>query len=399
MNFSLYIAKRYFLSFSKNSSINIITGIASIGIIASSMALLIVLCVFSGLRDFSLSFTNASDPDLKMFPKSGKTIFITPEQEEKLQKSPYISNYSKTVEERVLFYYNEKEHVAYLKGVDSLFTKSNTFSNQLYTGDWLESETPQVVVGYEISRKLSLGLFDFNNGLEVFSPKPGKGIIENPDDAFNKTVLQPVGIYAVNEEIDNKYVFCDITISQKLLGYKKNQVSSIEFKKNDNISDEDVITELNTIFKNKGDFKTRIQLNDALYKMLNTENIAVYLIFTLVIIIALFNLVGALIMMIIDKKANLKTLYNIGTPIEKLQSIFLFQGTLLTLFGGLIGTILGVLIVWIQQQYDVVMITPTLPYPVILKLKNIGIVLMTILFLGIFASWIASTRVNKNLFQ
>jgi lipoprotein-releasing system permease protein len=363
------------------------------------MALLIVLCVFSGLRDFSLSFTNASDPDLKMFPKSGKTIFITPEQEEKLQKSPYISNYSKTVEERVLFYYNEKEHVAYLKGVDSLFTKSNTFSNQLYTGDWLESETPQVVVGYEISRKLSLGLFDFNNGLEVFSPKPGKGIIENPDDAFNKTVLQPVGIYAVNEEIDNKYVFCDITISQKLLGYKKNQVSSIEFKKNDNISDEDVITELNTIFKNKGDFKTRIQLNDALYKMLNTENIAVYLIFTLVIIIALFNLVGALIMMIIDKKANLKTLYNIGTPIEKLQSIFLFQGTLLTLFGGLIGTILGVLIVWIQQQYDVVMITPTLPYPVILKLKNIGIVLMTILFLGIFASWIASTRVNKNLFQ
>jgi lipoprotein-releasing system permease protein len=398
LNFSLYIAKRYFLSFSKNSSINIITGIASIGIIASSMALLIVLSVFSGLRDFSLSFTNASDPDIKMFPKSGKTIFITPEQEEALKKSPFISNYSKTVEERVLFYYNEKEHVAFLKGVDSLFTKSNSFSNQLYTGDWFENETSQVVVGYEISRKLSLGLFDFNNGLEVFSPKPGKGIIENPDDAFNKTILQPVGIYAINEEIDNKYVFCDLTISQKLLEYKKNQISSIEFKKEKDISDEVVITELSSIFKNKGEFKTRIQLNDALYKMLNTENIAVYLIFTLVIIIALFNLIGALIMMILDKKTNLKTLYNIGTPLEKLQSIFLFQGSLLTFFGGLIGTSLGILIVWIQQQYEVVMITPTLPYPVILEFKNIIIVLFTILLLGVFASWIASTRVNKNLF-
>ncbi len=398
MNFSLYIAKRYFLSFSKNSSINIITGIASLGIIASSMALLIVLSVFSGLRDFSLSFTNASDPDIKMLPKSGKTILITAEQEKAIKNSAYISTYSKTVEERVLFYYNEKEHVAYLKGVDSLFTKSNSFSDQLYTGDWFETETSQVVVGYEISRKLSLGLFDFNNGLEVFSPKPGKGTIETPDEAFNKTVLQPVGIYAINEEIDNKYVFCDIAVCQKLLEYKKNQISSIEFKKKKNVSDEDAISELNTIFKNKTDFKTRIQLNDALYKMLNTENIAVYLIFTLVIIIALFNLVGALIMMILDKKSNLKTLYNIGTPVEKLQSIFLYQGTLLTLFGGLIGTLLGVLIVWIQQQYEIVMITPTLAYPVILELKNIGIVLFTILFLGIFASWIASTRVNKNLF-
>jgi len=398
LNFSLYIAKRYFLSFSKNSSINIITGIASLGIIASSMALLIVLSVFSGLRDFSLSFTNASDPDIKMLPKSGKTILITAEQEKAIKNSAYISTYSKTVEERVLFYYNEKEHVAYLKGVDSLFTKSNSFSDQLYTGDWFETETSQVVVGYEISRKLSLGLFDFNNGLEVFSPKPGKGTIETPDEAFNKTVLQPVGIYAINEEIDNKYVFCDIAVCQKLLEYKKNQISSIEFKKKKNVSDEDAISELNTIFKNKTDFKTRIQLNDALYKMLNTENIAVYLIFTLVIIIALFNLVGALIMMILDKKSNLKTLYNIGTPVEKLQSIFLYQGSLLTLFGGLIGTLLGVLIVWIQQQYEIVMITPTLAYPVILELKNIGIVLFTILFLGIFASWIASTRVNKNLF-
>lgn len=399
MNFSLYIAKRYFLSLSKNSSINIITGIASLGIIASSMALLVVLSVFSGLRDFSLSFTNTSDPDIKMFPKSGKKIIISSKQEEDLKKSNFITNYSKTVEERVLFYYNEKEHVAYIKGVDSNFTKSSSFNKQLYTGEWFENNTPQVVVGYEISRKLSLGLFDFNNGLEVFSPKPGKGTIDTPEEAFNKTILQPVGIYAINEELDNKFVFCDLAISQQLLEYKSNEVTSIEFTKNNKLSDENVISELNKIFNNKGDFKTRIQLNDALYKMLNTENIAVYLIFTLVIIIALFNLIGALIMMILDKKSNLKTLYNIGTPVISLKTIFLYQGSLLTIFGSIIGILLGIAIVFIQQQFEIVMITPTLSYPVVLETKNIVIVLLTCLSLGVFASWVASTRVNKKLFK
>lgn len=363
------------------------------------MALLVVLSVFSGLRDFSLSFTNTSDPDIKMFPKSGKKIIISSKQEEDLKKSNFITNYSKTVEERVLFYYNEKEHVAYIKGVDSNFTKSSSFNKQLYTGEWFENNTPQVVVGYEISRKLSLGLFDFNNGLEVFSPKPGKGTIDTPEEAFNKTILQPVGIYAINEELDNKFVFCDLAISQQLLEYKSNEVTSIEFTKNNKLSDENVISELNKIFNNKGDFKTRIQLNDALYKMLNTENIAVYLIFTLVIIIALFNLIGALIMMILDKKSNLKTLYNIGTPVISLKTIFLYQGSLLTIFGSIIGILLGIAIVFIQQQFEIVMITPTLSYPVVLETKNIVIVLLTCLLLGVFASWVASTRVNKKLFK
>ena len=307
-----------------------------------------------------------------------------------LRKAVFISNYSKTVEERVLFYYNEKEHVAYLKGVDSLYTKSNSYSNQLYTGDWFENETPQVVVGYEISRKLSLGLFDFNNGLEVYSPKPGKGIIDNPDDAFNKTTLQPVGIYAINEEIDNKYVFCDIIICQKLLEYKNNQISSIEFKKKNDITDEEAISELNAIYKNKGDFKTRIQLNDALYKMLNTENLAIYLIFTLVIIIALFNVIGAIIMMILDKKKSLNTLFNLGTEPKTIKSIFFWQGSLMTIVSGLIGVTIGLLIVFLQHSFELVMLTPELAYPVRLNFLNVLIVLATIFALGIIASRIAS---------
>jgi lipoprotein-releasing system permease protein len=398
LNFPFYIAKRYAISFSKNSSINIITGIASLGIIASAMALFVVLSVFSGLRDFSLSFTSASDPDLKMEAKSGKSFYISKQEESQLKNSKFIAKFSKVVEERVLFYYNNKEHVAYIKGVDSSFFKLNAFSTRLYVGDWIETESNQAVVGSEISRKLSLGIFDFNNALEVYSPKPGKGTIDNPAEAFNLLTLQPVGIYNINEEIDNKYVFCNIDLAQRFLQYKKNQVTSIEFERAANISDEEVIFELNKIFKNKGLFKTRMQLNDALYKMLNTENIAVYLIFTLVIIIALFNLIGALIMIILDKKSNLKTLFNIGTPIKNLRAIFLYQGALLTIIGGTIGTSLGILIVYIQQKHEIIMITPTLAYPVIFELKNVLIVLVTIFTLGLLASWIASSRVSKKLF-
>jgi lipoprotein-releasing system permease protein len=131
--------------------------------------------------------------------------------------------------------------------------------------------------------------------------------------------------------------------------------------------------------------------------MLNTENLAVYLIFTLVIIIALFNLIGALIMMILDKKGNLKTLLNLGTEIKNLRKIFLLQGTLLSIFGGVVGLILGIAIVLIQQHYELVMITPTLAYPVVFTIENVLIVFFTILTLGFIASLIASSRVSKKL--
>ena len=145
--------------------------------------------------------------------------------------------------------------------------------------------------------------------------------------------------------------------------------------------------------------RTRAQLNDSLYKMLNTENIAVYLIFTLVIIIALFNLIGALIMMILDKKSNLKTLFNLGTEIRDLRKIFLLQGTLLSVGGGIIGLFLGIIVILIQQEFKLIMITPTLAYPVIFSVQNVFVVLGTIGLLGFVASLIASSRVSKKLLE
>jgi len=397
LNFSLYIAKRYLFSKSNNNAINIITGIASLGIIVGTLALFVVMSVFSGLKVFSLSFSNDFDPDLKVFPTKGKTINISNSQENQLKKVKNIAVYSKITEERVLFYFNGKEIVTYLKGVDANFTKTNVVSKNLFNGEWLSPKTPEVVVGYGISEKLTLGLFDFNNPFEVYVPRKGKAIIESEAEAFNRSKLVPIGIYAISEDLDSKYVFCDLELAQKLLEYKPNEVSAIEIKI-DSLADENtVIEKLNTIFKNKVIIKNRSEQNSTLYKMLNTENIAVYLIFTLVIIIALFNLVGALIMMILDKKGNLKTLFNLGAEIKELKKIFLFQGSLLSVFGGIIGLVLGIIIVLIQQKFKVVMITSTLAYPVVFSIQNVLIVFSTIVLLGVLSSWIASSRINAKM--
>lgn len=399
MNFSLYIAKRYLKSNSKNTAINTINWIASIGIIAGSMALFVVLSVFSGLIDFSLSFTNTIDPDLKIIPKSGKFFSFESAEAAKLSKIKEIAFYSKTVEERLLFTFDGKQQVANLKGVDSLFTKVSTVEEGLYGGQWIEPGTLQVVAGYGISQKLSMGLMDFNNAFQVFVPKAGKGEINSPEDAFLTQTLVPIGVYAISEDIDMKYVFCDLPLAQEMLFLKPNQLSAIEFKLKPNADEAKVVQELTTIFKDKVLVKNRAQLNDSLYKMLNTENIAVYLIFTLVIIVVLFNLIGALIMMILEKKGNLKTLYNLGTEIKNLKNIFLFQGTLLCFIGSLIGLFLGIAIVLAQDYFQLIMITDTLAYPVKFTVQNVLIVLATVTILGFAASYIAASRVNKKLLE
>ena len=363
------------------------------------MALFVFLSVFSGLKEFSLNFANVSDPDLRVETTSGKTFFINPKQEELLFKSKHIASYSKIIEERVYFMYDNKELVAHIKGVDNRYNQVTDFNKHLYAGEWFEPNSENVVVGADISRKLGLGLFDYNNALEAYAPKPGKGDIENPEEAFNKSLLFPSGIYSINEELDGKYVFCSIGLAQYFLGLKKNEITNIEIKLKPNSSENVIREELNSIFGSTIKIKNRAQLNDSLYKMLQSENLFIYLFSTLVVILTLFCLAGAIVMIIIDKRDNLKTLYNIGVTQTAIRSIFFTQGIIITLFGLTIGLSLAIAIILLQQQYSFIMITPTMPYPVLFEWQNMVIVIMTILILGIVSSWIASGTVNKKLLQ
>ena len=399
MNFPFYIAKRYIFSKSKNNAITIISRIALSGIIIGSLALFVVLSVFSGLREFSLAFSNDADPDIKVITLIGKSFFISPSQEKELKKIEGVANFSKVVEERVLFSFEEKQQVTYLKGVDSTFTQINSLSKNLFNGVWLKPNTTQAVVGYGIAQKLSLGLFDANNPLEVFVPKPGKGQIESEEQAFNKEYLTPIGIYAISDELDSKYVFVDLELAQEVMGFQINQVTGIELKIKPNSDETQVISEIKKIFGNNVDIKTRAQLNASLYKMLNTENFVLYLIFTLVIIMILFAFAGAIFMVIIDKKENLKTLFSLGTEVKSLRRIFLIYGISICTIGGIIGITIGALAVFLQHQFELIMITDTLAYPVVFTFENVLIVLATIVSLGCIATLTASSRVSKKLFD
>ncbi len=399
MKFPLYIAKRYLFTKSKSNAINIITIIAAIGVFAGAFSLFIVLSGFSGLRDFSLSFSNEFDPDLKASPIEGKVLKISEDQIRELEKIEGIAEFSKVIEERVILSYKSKTNPAFIKGVDENYRRVNKIDSSIVFGTWFTDSEPQVVIGNGLSRLLDIGTFNYQNLLKIMVPKPGKGQITltNIQDAFNSRQTIVSGIYSVNEELDDKYVFTHINFARNLLGMSDDEYSAVEFKLKPEASSDDVFDEIDEVFKGKAQIKTRAELNDALNKMLNSENLFVYLIFTLVLTIALFNVVGSIIVMILDKRENIKTLHCLGATPNQIKNIFFLQGMLMTGLGGLIGLGIAIILIVLQMNYDLVMITPNLPYPVQMKLKNILIVLFTILILGFIASYIAASRSKKIL--
>jgi lipoprotein-releasing system permease protein len=399
VNFPLYIAKRYLFSKSSSNAINIMTFIASGGVIIASAALLIVLSVFAGLKDYSLQFSSFVDPDLKLLPVEGKSFVFSDGDRNQLKSLEGISSFSEVIEERIIIKSENKNLLATLKGVDSNYLNVTQIDSMVSKGYWFTPNSNEVVSGWGISHNLSFGVLDFRKSLSLYVPKPGKGQISSIKGAYNAVFVNNVGLFDINEELNDKYVFSDISLSKQLLNYKDNQISALEIKLNSD-AEEDIVREgINTSFKNRFTIKNREQLNDALFKMLNTENLAIYLIFTLVIIIALFNVIGAIIMMILDKKKSLNTLFNLGTEPKTIKSIFFWQGSLMTIISGVIGAVLGLFIVFLQQQFELVMLTPELPYPVRLNALNIFVVLVTIFALGILASRLASQRITKKLIQ
>ena len=399
MKFALYIAKRYLLTKSSNNAINFISIIAAIGVIIGSASLFIVLSGFAGLKEFSLQFTTMIDPDLKAIPSAGKSFFVSEEELLKLEESSSVKSYSKVIEERVILNFDDKKRTATIKGVDENYQKVNKIDSVIYQGSWIANELNQVVVGWGISNDLSFGVLDYAKAIEIYVPKPGKGQITSINSAFNSIKVVNVGIFQINEDLDNKFVFANLETAQSLLSFKNNQISSIEFKLNEDIEEENAIDAIQIILGDKVTLKNRAQLNDALYKMLNTENLAVYLIFTLVLIIALFNVIGSIIMMILDKKKSLNTLFNLGLTLRDIRNIFFYQGSLMSLFGGVIGLVLGFIIILLQETFSLIMITPSLAYPVSVVPLNFIIVLLTISILGIIASKIASRRISRNLIE
>ena len=398
MNFPLYIAKRYIRSKSKQSAVNIINLFTFFVIVIGSAALFIVLSGFAGLKTFSLQYTNSFDPDLKALPTIGKFFSVTEAQEKQLSTLKGITTFSKEIEDRVYLTHKQKDHIAYIRGVDENYNLVTGIDSTIYIGEWFGEQ--QAVTGIGIANILGLTINNYRSPLEVLVPRAGTGSLSQQGinaKFFNTAPLVVSGVYAVEAELDNKYVFVTLPFAQALLEKESTQVSGINFKYAENANTDDTRNDILKIFDNKIVLKDRKELNSTLYRMLNTENLATYLIFTLVLIIALFNVVGAFIMIILDQQGNSKTLYSLGTTIKDLRRIYFVQGVIVTFFGGLIGVLLGSILIWSQIIFEWLKISADLAYPVEYQWINVVIVLATISVLGVIASKIASSRINKSL--
>ena len=287
------------------------TLIASAGVIIAAAALFIVLSVFAGLKDFSLEFSSFVDPDLKLIPTEGKSFMFSEEDISKLNNIEGIASYSEIIEERVIIKSENKNLLATLKGVDSNFLEVTNIDSMVTQGNWV-SKSNDVVAGWGISNNLSFGILNFRKALSIYVPKPGVGQSSSLKSIYNSAFVNNVGLFDINEELNNKYIFSNIELARNLLNYNERQLSSLELKLNSEADESKIRSQLESVFPDRFVIKNREQLNDALFKMLNTENLAIYLIFTLVIIIALFNVIGAIIMMILDKKKSINTLFSLG---------------------------------------------------------------------------------------
>ena len=397
MRFPLYIASRYFFTRSKQSVINIINYIALSVVLIATAALLIVLSAFTGLKDFGLSFSNVFDPDFRVEAVQGKVFELDSITLASIKQLDGILAVSGIIEDKVFLNYRNKNHVVYLKGVDSTYQKVIESDRFLSSGAWFSKELDEVVIGGGVAQVLSLGVYDYNDFLVLTVPKRSASATQLKEPFINKTALVS-GIYSVSEELDKKYMFSNLSFARDLFQRKGSVYSSLELKVDPNLNRKQLEEQLQALLKTPVRMRSRTELNAALFKMLNNEQMAIYWIFTLVIIIALFNVVGALIMMILEKRPQLKVLYALGVQPKEIRLIFFYLGGMISWVGGGLGILLGTTLVLLQRYFPFLYVPGTnFPYPVRLELQNVAMVLLLLLVLGGLASAWATAQVGKRI--
>jgi lipoprotein-releasing system permease protein len=397
VRFPLYIASRYFFTRSKQSVINIINYIALSVVLIATAALLIVLSAFTGLKDFGLSFSNVFDPDFRVEAVQGKVLEVDSVALASIKQLDGILAVSGIIEDKVFLNYRDKNHVVYLKGVDSTYQKVIESDRFLSSGAWFSKELDEVVIGGGVAQVLSLGVYDYNDFLVLTVPKRSASATQLKEPFINKTALVS-GIYSVSEELDKKYVFSNLSFARDLFQRKGSVYSSLELKVDPNLNRKQLEEQLQALLKTPVRMRSRTELNAALFKMLNNEQMAIYWIFTLVIIIALFNVVGALIMMILEKRPQLKVLYALGVQPKEIRLIFFYLGGMISWVGGGLGILLGTTLVLLQRYFPFLYVPGTnFPYPVRLELQNVAMVLLLLLVLGGLASAWATAQVGKRI--
>jgi lipoprotein-releasing system permease protein len=404
LNLSLFIAKRYLISKKSNHAINIISWISIIAISLTTAALVIVLSAMNGLTGIVADLYNAIEPDLKITSVNSKYILNRADIDRQIKLIPEINTVSYSLEENALIKLDDKQAVVNIKGVDANFKNLTRFDTVVKEGEYRFEYNNQFygVFGNGIANKLGINVNDFISPISIFAPKRGKFEGINPDDAFTKINVSPAGIFSLNDDFDYKYVLIDLKAAQTLFDCGE-EINMIEINVKDKSNIDKIQQHLKNSLGENYNVKNKYEANDILFKTLEIEKLWVFLILSFILIIATFNIIGSLTMLIIEKKKDIKTFYNMGADQQFIKSIFMKEGLLITFVGAISGLIIGLAVCMIQQQFHVVTFDDQSVisyYPIQVEFKDMISILGMVMLIGFLAA-IYPVRVftKNNLLQ
>lgn len=392
MNTPAYIARRYFFSRYHTQAVNLISAMAVLGVAVGTAALVVVVSAFNGLEDLVSGFYQKFDPDLKITPAQGKTFDPSVLNLTLLSEA---ESFSYVLEEKVLLQNGNRQYIATLKGVDDNYRRVTEVENSLVQGFYFEQQEAPVpaVLGAGVAYYLSLSGTQQALPLEVMVPKPGFSATADPRESFAQGYLQPVGIFSIQPDFDVQYVLCPLSFAQELLG--SSQISALEIQLKPGQNGEQFKEELRGVLGSGFLVKNRLEQQELLFQVMKSEGLVTYLVFSLILGIASFSIFGALIMLMLDKKEHLRTLWSLGMTQRRLQRIFLWEGVLISLTGALLGLGLGLGIYYLQDRFGLITLGQGYvveAYPVSLRTWDLPRVMFTVVGLGFIITWLSARR-------
>jgi lipoprotein-releasing system permease protein len=402
LNTSFYIARRYLFSKKSLNAIHVISGISMLGILVGSAALVIILSVFNGFENLILSMYHQLTPEIRVEPASGK--FFVPESEvfNNIQKDPKVASYTEVLEEKALLRYGKNQYIANVKGISGDFMKGRPLDSTLMEGRFVleEEGEPKAIIGAAVQAYLGVNLGDQFQAIEIFSPRKNAGNSINPADEFTVQPIFASGVFQVQQDFDNQ-VLVPLDFARSQLE-EPEAVSAIEIQLQSGGNVAAFQAELQQKLGKGFLVKDRIQQNQLLYKILNSEKWAIFLILTFVLLIAIFNIIGSLTMLVIDKKKDIAILSSMGASKALIRRIFFMEGMLISLLGCIAGMALGLTFCLIQQKTGFIKmdegLNPLLnTYPIGLQLQDFILVFFTVAGISALASTISSRLSVKSL--
>jgi len=391
---AFYIARRYLISKKSVNVINIISGISIAGVTVGTFALIVILSVFNGLDTSIKTLFSSFDPDIKISAAKGKSFELKDGDFDGIKKLSGIVSVTPVIEEDAMLRYGDREYFATIKGVPVNYSETSGLDTSCITsGRFLleAKQIPYAVVGQGVAYYLSVGL-NFTDPVHIYTLKKGVNGRPSLSNAFNHSTIYASGVFANQQEIDSKYVMVPFAYAQELF-QMGTRVSAVELGLKKGISGESVQPEIRRILGEKFVVKTQFEQHELFYRVMKSEKWAIFIILGFILVIASFNILGSLSMLIIDKTADIAILQSMGANQKMIRTIFLFEGWMISLAGAVFGLILGILICWIQIKYGILKIPGNegsfifSSYPVEIRMGDLAAIFLLVTGIGFLAAW------------